>query len=239
MGRRPRVVSRISTIPVRREPRIPPSTSSGTHPMKSTFGRKSAPMQPKKWQVGDIVEIKLPDGSYAYGKIFREGGVVFFKARFSKRVRPGELANTPYPFSAMVTWERNGPPQWLRIVGNLPSRHDDPTDLWTLARYPDGRYVTINQDLKQEPASAEEIETLYPAMAFGELETSERLMDELDGRRIAAKRRYARLFRSKIDITIRLTFRLRHRSAWPGVRDWHTSWLWYVADFDSIFIGRH
>ena len=89
-------------------------------PLKSKLCPRSLTMtRRKKWQAGNVVEIKLADGSFSYGLILEEPLIAFSKAIFNQRQIISEKIFEEIAFQLMVMNSAIGKNGWP-IIGDLP-----------------------------------------------------------------------------------------------------------------------
>jgi hypothetical protein len=91
-------------------------------------------MKKKKPKLGDIIAIPLPDGSYAFGRLYKEGTLAIFKER-AKDINeiPDEIPEkNGYEFFVTVYRDLLSDGQWT-VVGNIPFDNDD--DAWRPPSY--------------------------------------------------------------------------------------------------------
>jgi hypothetical protein len=76
-------------------------------------------------KVGDVVQVVLPDGTHAYGRVLREAAVAFYRARTVDPHSP-PIGSRDYQFTVGVYADVVGSKR-MPIVGHDPSNtHTNP-----------------------------------------------------------------------------------------------------------------
>jgi len=83
-------------------------------------------MNKKRLKLGDIYAIPLPDGTYAFGRLYKEFTLAIYKERSVKKDEiPSEIpGKNGYDFFVTVYRDLLTDGQWT-VVGNIPFTHDD------------------------------------------------------------------------------------------------------------------
>jgi hypothetical protein len=80
-------------------------------------------MSRRKPQVGDVIQLMLPDGRYAYGRVLRDVSVAFYS---ETTVEPGvpPIGSRNYQFVAGV-YDDVLAPEGVSVVGHDPSQEPE------------------------------------------------------------------------------------------------------------------
>jgi len=134
----------------------------------------------KKWETGNIVEIKLTDG-FSYGAIVNEPLVVFFNALFDKRPKLEEILEKPVAFKIWIMNRAIGKNGWP-IVGNLKL----PAELMIEPRFYKydqiAKSFSVYSESRDIPATKEECLDLECAAAWSLEHVESRLADQYSGK---------------------------------------------------------
>lgn len=119
-------------------------------------------MSRRRPKLGDVVQVELPDGTFAYGRVLEDAGVAFYKARSTEPGMP-PIGRRDYDFVAAVADHvvRGWP-----VVGHDPSQN--PADDWPPPSYIDdgrGRFRIYHKGVLRA-ASAEEVRGLDPQAIY-------------------------------------------------------------------------
>lgn len=131
-------------------------------------------MKKKRTQVGDVVQVALPDGRFAYGRVLLDAGVAFY--RHMSRA-PGEppIGSRDYLFVVGVYDDLPG--RAFPIVGHDPAQ--GPDDDWpppNCVRDPITGATSIYHKGEMYPAPEEDCEGLEPAEIWDADDIIERLL---------------------------------------------------------------
>ena len=130
-------------------------------------------MKRTKARVGDVVQLTLPNGRYAYGRMLKDGAVAFYRATTSSPSEP-PIGSRDFQFIVGVykdVLER------LPVVGHDPSR--GPEDDWPPAgvvRDPITKQAKLYHKGAMRPASEDEVRGLEPVAAWDLHHVVDRLM---------------------------------------------------------------
>lgn len=83
-------------------------------------------MRRAKPKVGDVIQVELPTGRYAYGRVLRDASVAFYAATSDEPAHP-PLGSRDYQFVVGV-YEDVLKSSSIPVVGHDPSQ--DPDDEW-------------------------------------------------------------------------------------------------------------
>lgn len=126
-----------------------------------------------KPRVGDVIEVALPDGRRAYGRVLREASVAFYRMRTESPNEP-PIGSRDYEFIVGVykdVIER------LPVVGHDPTR--DPEDEWPppgVVRDPITEKPKLYHKGAMAPATEDEVRGLEPVAAWDLNHVVDRLM---------------------------------------------------------------
>jgi hypothetical protein len=134
----------------------------------------------RKPRVGDVVQISLPTGRYAYGRVLRDASVAFYSDRSDK---PGEapIGSRDYQFTVGVYEDVLGSPE-CPVVGHDPSHGEE--DQWPppyRMRDSISGEVRIYYKGTISPSTEIEIEGLEPAAVWDLGHLVDRLMGLHEG----------------------------------------------------------
>jgi hypothetical protein len=107
------------------------ATDTGECPLKC---RENIEMKNKKPKLGDIFAIPLPDGTCAFGRLYKEYTLAIYKKRSKDRneIPDGISEKNGYDFFVTVYADLLSDGQWT-VVGNIPFDHND--DAWRPPTY--------------------------------------------------------------------------------------------------------
>lgn len=132
-------------------------------------------MRGAKARVGDVVQLALPDGTFAYGRVLHEG-VAFYRHRSSEPGRP-PIGSRDYEF--VVGVHDAAVAQWP-VVGTDPGANPD--DDWgprMSVRDPITGRVQIYQRGHLRPATEVEVVGLEPVASWD----THHIIDRLTGKK--------------------------------------------------------
>jgi len=133
-------------------------------------------MRRRRPRVGGVIQISLPDGRYAYGRVLRDPSMAFYRATTTEPGRP-PIGSRDYQFVTGVdsTVDRSDD---CPVVGYDPSR--DPDDDWPPPRcirdVVSGKGVQLYYKGAVSPATEAECEGLEPVAVWSYQHVVDRLM---------------------------------------------------------------
>lgn len=122
-------------------------------------------MTRRKPKVGDVIQVELPTGRYAYGRVLRDASVAFYEATSDDPAQP-PIGSRTYRFVVGVYEDVLKSPS-CPVVGHDPSR--DAEDDWPppyCVRDPLTGAMQIYQRGAMRRAEAAECEGLEPAAVW-------------------------------------------------------------------------
>ncbi len=128
-------------------------------------------MSRRRPRVGAVVQVALPDGRYAYGRVLEDAAIGFYRARTAEPGTP-PIGSRDYEFVVGITDEALR--EWP-VVGQDPGR--DPDDDWPPPRYvenPPGSYRIYERGALR-PASREQVRGLEPQGVYAARHVIDRL----------------------------------------------------------------
>ena len=132
-------------------------------------------MNRHKLQVGDVIQLALPSGRYAYGRVLRDASVAFYSEITAEPGVP-PVGSRNYQFVVGV-YDDALTSEGVSVVGHDPSQ--DPEDDWpppSSIRDPISGAVRIYHHGRMRDATTEETEGLEPAAVWGLNHLTDRLM---------------------------------------------------------------
>jgi len=124
-------------------------------------------------KVGDVIQVTLPNGCYAYGRMLKEGQVAFYRATSSNPSEP-PIGSRDYQFIVGVYKDVVAR---LPVVGHDPAR--DAEDEWPppgVVRDPITKKPKLYHKGAMRPASEDEVRGLEPVAAWDLNHVVDRLM---------------------------------------------------------------
>lgn len=131
-------------------------------------------MRRTKPQVGDVVQIALPSGKYAYGRVLRDASVAFYRATTEQPERP-PIGSRDYQFVVGV-YDDVLKSEKVPVIGHDPSQGSE--DEWPppyCVRDAITRQVKLYHKGAMRPATEEECRGLEPAAVWDLSHLIERL----------------------------------------------------------------
>lgn len=132
-------------------------------------------MSRRKPKVGDVIQLTLPSGRYAYGRVLRDASVAFYSETTAESGMP-PVGSRNYQFVVGVDADVLTS-EGVSVVGHDPTR--DPEDDWpppNSVHDPISEVVSIYHHGQMRAATAEESEGLEPAAAWELHHLIDRLM---------------------------------------------------------------
>jgi len=131
-------------------------------------------MKKKKPKLGDVFAIPLPDDSYAFGRLHKEGRLAIYKERSSDMSKIPQA--TEYDFFVCVYANLLTDGQWV-VIGNIPFINENeaegpPTYIKDAL---DGKYFLYERG-EMRPATEKECKGLEVAAVWDRLHVIDRLM---------------------------------------------------------------
>jgi hypothetical protein len=116
-------------------------------------------------KAGDVVQIALPNGSYAYGRVLRDAGVAFYRATTKEPGQP-PIGSRDYQFVVGV-YDDVLTSKKCPVVGHDPSR--DAEDEWPPPQSVEdpisGQFQVYHKGVMR-PATTDECDGLEPAAVW-------------------------------------------------------------------------
>ncbi|GMO57643.1 MAG: hypothetical protein Ta2G_17450 [Termitinemataceae bacterium] len=132
----------------------------------------------RRLKLGDIYAIPLPDGAFAFGRLYEEYALAIYKERTKDiNILPKSLE---YDFFVGVYSDLLKDGEWV-VVGNIPFANDE--DAWTPPTFikdPINGKFSLYHHGKITPATREECEGLEVASAWDRHHVIDRLMGDLE-----------------------------------------------------------
>lgn len=131
-------------------------------------------------RVGDVIQVTLPTGCYAYGRVLRDASVAFYSGTTAEPGLP-PIGSRDYQFIVGVYDDVLGS-DGAPVVGHDPSQ--EPEDDWpppNLIRDPISGAMSIYHHGQIRPATPEEAERLEPAAVWDLHHLIDRLMGHRSG----------------------------------------------------------
>jgi hypothetical protein len=125
--------------------------------------------------VGDVVQLPLPDGRYAYGRVLRDASVAFYRST-SRGPGSPPIGSRDYQFVVGV-YKDVLRSDAVPIVGHDPSRdaEDDWPPPYSVRNHVTGR-VSLYHHGVMRPAQEDEVRGLEPAAVWALNHLVDRLM---------------------------------------------------------------
>lgn len=132
-------------------------------------------MRQKHPQVGDVVQVALPNGHYAYGRVLRDGAVAFYRVRSAGPGQP-PIGSREFDFIVGVYEDVLTSGTWP-VIGKDPS--SDPDEDWPPPESvtdPITKRVKIYERGQMRVGSEGEAGRLEPAAVWDSQHVLDRLM---------------------------------------------------------------
>lgn len=130
--------------------------------------------------VSDVVEIPLPDGTYAAGRLYNDASIGIFDARFSSPISINQVEKLPTAFVTACLDSAIDDGTW-RVIGKIPFENSE--EEWAPPRYIEDIVEPGNYDIyykgKIRPATKDEIIGLEPAIMLTADGLIERIRKEI------------------------------------------------------------
>jgi hypothetical protein len=136
-------------------------------------------MAPKRPRVGDVVQIALPNGRYAYGRVLRDASIAIYRQTTTSPAQP-PLGSREYQFVVGV-YEDVLQSGSCPVVGHDPSRDGD--DEWPPASFirdPISGDVSLYHKGIITPAAEDEVSGLERASVWDLNHIVDRITGEFD-----------------------------------------------------------
>jgi hypothetical protein len=132
-------------------------------------------MNRRKPQVGDVIQVTLPSGRYAYGRVLRDASVAFYRKTTAEPGVP-PVGSRDYQFVVGV-YDDVLTSEDVSVVGHDPSQdHEDDWPPPSSIRDPISGAMRIYHHGQMRDATTEETKGLEPAAVWDLNHLTDRLM---------------------------------------------------------------
>jgi len=140
-------------------------------------------MAKKKFKLnpGDIVQIKLEDGDFCYGRILEEPMVAFYDKKDGGNSTFGDVILAPILFKICVMNYAVTSGRW-RILGTIPLEEELRMPVWFFNEDSISKELFLEMNFEMIPATREECEGLERSAVWDPEHVEDRLRDHFLGK---------------------------------------------------------
>lgn len=133
-----------------------------------------------KRKLGDIVRIKLEDGSISFGRVLEEPLMAFYDLKANNTIEVDDVLSKPILFKIWVMNSAIESGRW-EVIGNSPLENQLTAPQRFFKQSPLNKKFSIYFNGDETPASLEDCEVLERAAVWDPEHVEDRLRDYYDG----------------------------------------------------------